>query len=140
MALRKQRKLIVEKCEAREMLSADGLALPAPAELSEPAAELAYVVAISKLDDKATAIPGDFDADGDCDGDDYLVWQVCWCTGELDGEDWLAWQANYGMNVTAESDIGSNRIDRGDALPHLAGRSFGKQWALATDVAIERWA
>jgi len=46
MVFRKQRRLMVEPCEAREMLSAAGLAVADPAEVSRPA-EVASVADIS---------------------------------------------------------------------------------------------
>ncbi len=53
---------------------------------------------------------GDFDADGDVDGDDFLRWQAGYAIGstlsegdadddgDVDGGDFLLWQANYGSS------------------------------------------
>ena len=41
-------------------------------------------------------VPGDFDFDGDCDGTDFVVWQVGYVSGEYDGADYLTWQNEYG--------------------------------------------
>jgi hypothetical protein len=57
----------------------------------------------------ATAIPGDFDLDGDVDGADFVVWQTHFPTatgaelitgdadldGDVDGADFVAWQTNF---------------------------------------------
>ena len=49
--------------------------------------------------------PGDFDADGDVDGDDFLRWQASFGNdsggdadfdGDTDGDDFLIWQSNFG--------------------------------------------
>ena len=59
------------------------------------------------------AEPGDFDLDGDVDGNDFLIWQNGYGTasgatvwkgdtdhdGDVDGNDFLAWQNNYGSSV-----------------------------------------
>ncbi len=51
----------------------------------------------------------DFDADGDVDGDDFLLWQASYVTntggdadgdGDTDGDDFLIWQAEYGGGRT----------------------------------------
>ena len=42
----------------------------------------------------APSIPGDFDGDGDVDGDDFLVWQQGFPT-IYTGDDFLIWQQNY---------------------------------------------
>ncbi len=55
-------------------------------------------------------IPGDFDSDGDVDGDDFLIWQSGFGStdgaqlsdgdsdgdGDVDGDDFLSWQVNFG--------------------------------------------
>ena len=43
-----------------------------------------------------SGIPGDFDADGDVDGRDFLIWQRNPAVGNL-----VDWQANYGSPLTA---------------------------------------
>ncbi len=55
--------------------------------------------------------PGDFDKDGDVDGDDFLIWQSNFGgqggpnegdadgNGEVNGDDFLVWQANFGTGV-----------------------------------------
>jgi hypothetical protein len=57
----------------------------------------------------ATAIPGDFDLDGDVDGADFVVWQTNFPTasgaelitgdadldGDVDGADFVAWQTHF---------------------------------------------
>lgn len=53
------------------------------------------------------AIPGDFDGDGDVDGDDLTMWKGSIGTSEADangdgasdGNDFLAWQRNFGTGV-----------------------------------------
>ncbi len=44
----------------------------------------------------ASSLPGDFDLDGDVDGQDFLVWQRNPSVGNL-----ADWQANYGLPLTA---------------------------------------
>jgi hypothetical protein len=47
----------------------------------------------------SAGIPGDFDADGDVDGRDFLVWQRNPAVGDLSD-----WQTNYGVGaLTAAS-------------------------------------
>ncbi len=60
-----------------------------------------------------SALPADFDSDGDVDGDDFLVWQANFGTpagaaadmgdadgdGDVDGDDFLVWQAQFGSGV-----------------------------------------
>jgi hypothetical protein len=60
----------------------------------------------------ASALAGDFDEDGDVDGDDFLTWQASLGTlagashmdgdadgdGDVDGDDFLAWQGQFGMS------------------------------------------
>ena len=58
--------------------------------------------------------PGDFDFDGDVDGDDFLLWQSNFGgdgpvgdadqDGDVDGDDFLLWQSNFGssLGTTAE--------------------------------------
>ncbi len=43
-----------------------------------------------------TVDPGDFDADGDVDGDDFLAWQRGESPNPLDAADLSEWQTNYG--------------------------------------------
>ncbi len=66
-----------------------------------------------------TYYDGDFDADGDVDGNDFLIWQAGFGTetyasprigdadwdADVDGDDFLAWQRNFG-NVSAMSGTG----------------------------------
>jgi len=44
--------------------------------------------------------PGDFDDDGDTDGNDLLTWQRGESPNSLSTEDLAAWEANYGMVAT----------------------------------------
>ena len=58
---------------------------------------------------------GDYDFDGDVDGDDFLTWQSGFGTqtgatledgdadgdGDVDGDDFLAWQSNFGNGAGA---------------------------------------
>ena len=67
---------------------------------------------------------GDFDKDGDVDGQDFLVWQRNFGVtsgatsndgdangdGAVDGEDFLVWQANFGSSAG----VGGG-VDRGDS-------------------------
>lgn len=46
--------------------------------------------------DRAQGQPGDFDGDGDVDGDDFLVWQRGESPSPLSQEDLAAWQESYG--------------------------------------------
>ncbi len=43
----------------------------------------------------ATATVGDFDADGDVDGQDFLAWQPLASLGTLDGDDLVDWRNHY---------------------------------------------
>ena len=45
---------------------------------------------------EAAQIPGDFDADGDVDGDDFLIWQAAYVAGTMTGIQFLIWQNHYG--------------------------------------------
>ncbi|MEM8944093.1 MAG: hypothetical protein AAGD11_02840 [Planctomycetota bacterium] len=46
--------------------------------------------------------PGDFDSDGDVDGDDFLAWQRGESTNPFDADDLIEWQTNYsGAAVTS---------------------------------------
>ena len=44
-------------------------------------------------------LDGDFDNDGDVDGDDFLVWQRGGSPNPLSGSDLTLWRDNYGTNV-----------------------------------------
>ena len=60
-----------------------------------------------------TYYDGDFDTDGDVDGDDFLIWQAGFGTtsyasprngdadwdGDVDGDDFLKWQSNFGTRA-----------------------------------------
>ena len=46
----------------------------------------------------APSLDGDFDSDGDVDGQDFLSWQTGGVTNPPSGIDLLAWQDNYGTN------------------------------------------
>ncbi len=57
-------------------------------------------------------IPGDFDGDGDVDGDDLSQWEGDYGTnggsdadgdGDSDGDDFLVWQRNFGMGVLSST-------------------------------------
>lgn len=50
--------------------------------------------------------PGDFDYDGDTDGNDFLAWQQGESpSGPLDGDDLADWQANYGASGGATAAV-----------------------------------
>jgi hypothetical protein len=49
----------------------------------------------------STALPGDFDADGDVDGRDFLRWQRGGSPSPLSATDLAAWQTNYGVGGLA---------------------------------------
>ena len=49
----------------------------------------------------ATALPGDFDFDGDVDGNDFLIWQRGGSPTPLSPSDLADWQAGYGSPLTA---------------------------------------
>jgi hypothetical protein len=68
----------------------------------------------------AAFLKGDFDADGDVDGDDFRAWQSGFGTpngaahgdadtdGDVDGDDFLAWPSQFGSGggrgaITADS-------------------------------------
>lgn len=44
-------------------------------------------------------LPGDFDADSDVDGDDFLAWQRGDSPNPLSASDLADWQANYGLSA-----------------------------------------
>lgn len=46
------------------------------------------------------SLPGDFDGDGDVDGDDLLKWQEDYGVSR-NGRDFLVWQRNFGMSLTS---------------------------------------
>ena len=48
----------------------------------------------------STALPGDFDLDGDVDGVDFLVWQRQGISGGFDLADW---EAGYGTGTLVEA-------------------------------------
>jgi fibronectin-binding autotransporter adhesin len=62
-------------------------------------------------------LPGDFNADGDVDGDDFATWQMNFPTasgatlaqgdadgdGDVDGADFVAWQTNFPFAPSAEA-------------------------------------
>ena len=49
----------------------------------------------------STGPPGDFDLDGDVDGNDFLVWQRGGSPNPLSAADLAEWQANFGSPTTA---------------------------------------
>ena len=53
-----------------------------------PTLEIEYTIG-------SAPVPGDFDEDGDVDGQDFLAWQVLASSGTLAGSDLLDWQDNY---------------------------------------------
>ncbi|QEG34244.1 metallophosphoesterase [Bythopirellula goksoeyrii] len=64
-------------------------------------------------------IDGDFDSDGDVDGNDFLLWQRGDSPNELSPEDLLAWQTNFGF---PESTLASNiMVPESSALTLLLG-------------------
>src|SRR5262249_51716277 len=84
----------------------------------------------------ATAIPGDFDLDGDVDGADFIVWQTHFPTasgaeltagdadldGDVDGADFVAWQTHFPTAPSAA------------AVPEPSGI-----WLIAGGFAIVTW-
>jgi hypothetical protein len=80
-------------------------------------------------------VSGDFDADGDVDGDDFLVWQSNFNDpsplggdgdgdGDVDGNDFLIWQANFGSTLPdpIPGDFDSdNEVDGNDFLAWQIG-------------------
>jgi hypothetical protein len=72
---------------------------------------LAYTPAALLLT-TAAPVPGDFDVDGDVDGDDLMVWEGAYGLnaladadgdGDTDGRDFLAWQRQFGSGVPLEA-------------------------------------
>ena len=63
-------------------------------------------------------VGGDFDLDGDVDGDDFLIWQSNFGgqgpdgdadgDGDVDGDDFLVWQSNFG--TVLGQGAGSNAV------------------------------
>jgi hypothetical protein len=76
-------------------------------------------------------VPGDFDSDGDVDGNDFLVWQGGFgipsgatsadgdadSDGDVDGNDFLIWQSNFG----ASAEGGTSHV----TVPELATLPLG---------------
>jgi hypothetical protein len=65
---------------------------------------------------KPVAVPGDFDGDGDVDGNDLTDPAVGWNARygtDLDGADFLVWQQNYGTGVAL---IGATAVPEPTAL------------------------
>ncbi|MCA9259785.1 MAG: hypothetical protein KDA61_11325 [Planctomycetales bacterium] len=79
---------------------------PAPGDYVDPTA----VVTIS------LALPGDFDADGDVDGSDFLLWQRGGSPAPLSQADLSVWRANLGR-VWADGDAVQNL----EAVPEPTG-------------------
>lgn len=52
-------------------------------------------------------LDGDFDRDGNVDGQDFLSWQRGEVTNPPSGPDLLAWQDNYGMNSNMLASVGT---------------------------------
>lgn len=61
---------------------------------ADSSAELASDVTVSNPN--PDGIPGDFDGDGDVDGDDFLLWQLGGSPIPLSQSDLGDWEANYG--------------------------------------------
>jgi enediyne biosynthesis protein E4 len=70
-----------------------------------------YDVAPNQLLSISETAPGDFDLDGDVDGDDLGVWNSSYGIndgadadgdGDTDGRDFLVWQRNYGIGLPGE--------------------------------------
>lgn len=55
-----------------------------------------YVTGVIRV---IAGIPGDFDADGDVDGRDFLIWQRGGSPKALSEGDLADWQANYGLST-----------------------------------------
>ncbi len=87
--------------------SIDGLALPIGtwgSVLSGAQFTTPLITGTGLLQVTSTDIPGDFDGDGDVDGDDLTEWQAAYgngasgdadLDGDSDGQDFLFWQRNY---------------------------------------------
>jgi hypothetical protein len=58
------------------------------------------------VDRSLLLLAGDFDADGDIDGRDFLVWQRGF-SEEFDNLDLLHWQANLGQSSSLSADVQS---------------------------------
>ncbi|TWU26017.1 metallophosphoesterase [Bythopirellula polymerisocia] len=65
-------------------------------------------------------IAGDFDEDGDVDGNDFLVWQRGGSPNELSAEDLLAWDTNYGLAASLLA-TGTTMVPESSTLLMLAG-------------------
>ncbi|QDS98841.1 hypothetical protein HG15A2_21260 [Adhaeretor mobilis] len=50
-------------------------------------------------------LPGDFDEDGDVDGEDFLLWQRGGAPNQQSSEDFVAWKSNYGTAASQISTI-----------------------------------
>ncbi len=59
-------------------------------------AEAASSVLVSNPSPALDELPGDFDSDGDVDGDDFLIWQRGGSPFPLSASDLADWEANYG--------------------------------------------
>ena len=53
------------------------------------------------LGSESVGLAGDFDSDGDVDGNDFLVWQRGGAPGGVTQANLTAWQTNYGVPVVA---------------------------------------
>ena len=70
--------------------------------------------------------PGDFNMDGNVDGDDFLIWQAGFNVddsgdadgdGDTDGDDFLIWQSNFGTAEGSGSSLAAAlRPKTGDSI------------------------
>ncbi len=60
-----------------------------------------YEVDKLRLVVESATIPGDFDGDGDVDGEDFLLWQIGGSPDPLSSSDMADWEANYGAAATS---------------------------------------
>jgi hypothetical protein len=84
-------------------------------------------------------LPGDFDGDGDVDGDDLADWQASYNVnasadadgdGDSDGADFLTWQRNYGRKSTDVAPLtGSVSVPEPATIALIALAVFGYWWS-----------
>jgi fibronectin-binding autotransporter adhesin len=68
------------------------------------------------------ALPGDFDADGDVDGRDFLIWQRGGSPSPLSASDLNDWQTNYGVGaLSALSALNGGGTPPANAVPEPSG-------------------
>lgn len=79
------------------------------------------------LDGAAVVLPGDFDLDGDVDGEDFLTWQRGASPGGVTSADLTTWQANFGSLVQLTN--ASSAVPEPSTLALLAVASLGRKLA-----------